>query len=127
LGEPADELPALAFGSHYFVFKERPGTHLSSGVGAGLPEGLYRTDSLRWKVSFGCRRAKEGPSAGSLPYQMRAEPSTRGSGSICPRIVQDVGPGPTPRPSYPGADRLPGRDPTAWEWPRGRAAGPGLP
>ena len=24
-----DELPALAFGSHYSVFKERPGTHLS--------------------------------------------------------------------------------------------------
>jgi hypothetical protein len=31
-------LPALAFGSHYFVFKERPGTHLSSGVGAGCPK-----------------------------------------------------------------------------------------
>ena len=40
----ADELPALAFGSHYFVFKERPGTHLSIGVDAGLPEGLYRTE-----------------------------------------------------------------------------------
>ena len=25
-----DELPALAFGSHYSVFKERPGTHQSS-------------------------------------------------------------------------------------------------
>ena len=31
-------MPALAFGSHYSVFKERPGTHLFTGVDAGCPK-----------------------------------------------------------------------------------------
>src|SRR5580700_9601077 len=38
------ELPALAFGSHYSVFKERPGTHHYCRCWCRVSEGLFRTD-----------------------------------------------------------------------------------
>ncbi len=61
-----NELPALAFGSHYSVFKERPGTHQYCRcwcrvLRRTVPDGL-----LRWKVSFGCRRALGGRSDGMV-------------------------------------------------------------
>ena len=60
----ADELPALAFGSHYSVFKERPGTHHYCRCWCRVfrrtaPDGL-----LRRRVSFGCRTDLGGLSGG---------------------------------------------------------------
>ena len=52
-----DELPALAFGSHYSVFKERPGTHQSSRCWCRVCRRTVPDELLRRRVSFGCRRA----------------------------------------------------------------------
>src|SRR5580700_8698859 len=70
------ELPALAFGSHYSVFKERPGTHhycrcWCRVLRRTVPDGL-----LRWKVSFGCRMTLGVIPTGGLLYQARGVPST---------------------------------------------------
>jgi len=50
-------LPALAFGSHYSVFKERPGTHQSSRCWCRVCRRTVPDELLRRRVSFGCRRA----------------------------------------------------------------------
>ena len=70
-----DELPALAFGSHYSVFKERPGTHQSSRCWCRVCQRTAPDD------------AGESPSAaggpwGAVPtgvslYQARDRASTR--------------------------------------------------
>ena len=68
----AHGLPALAFGSHYSVFKERPGTHqpkpvLVPGVPEGAPDGIEPPE--------GFLRLPEGRGTavptGQLPYQTR--------------------------------------------------------
>jgi hypothetical protein len=61
-----DELPALAFGSHYSVFKERPGTHQSSRCWCRVCRRTVPDELLRRRVSFGCRRAWVGRSDGSV-------------------------------------------------------------
>ncbi len=53
-----DELPALAFGSHYSVFKERPGTHLSCRCWCRV---YRRTVSGRTTPPASLLRLSEGP------------------------------------------------------------------
>jgi len=59
-------LPALAFGSHYSVFKERPGTHLSCRCWCRVARRTVPDELLRRRVSFGCRRARGGRSDGCV-------------------------------------------------------------
>jgi hypothetical protein len=59
-------LPALAFGSHYSVFKERPGTHLSCRCWCRVSRRTVPDELRRRKVSFGCRRARGGRSDGCV-------------------------------------------------------------
>jgi hypothetical protein len=59
-------LPALAFGSHYSVFKERPGTHLSCRCWCRVAQRTVPDELLRRRVSFGCRRARGGRSDGCV-------------------------------------------------------------
>ncbi len=56
-----DELPALAFGSHYSVFKERPGTHQSSRCWCRVCRRTIPDEFLRRRVSFDCQRASKRP------------------------------------------------------------------
>ncbi len=48
-------MPALAFGSHYSVFKERPGTHRYSRCWCRVSRRTVSDGLLRRRVSFGCR------------------------------------------------------------------------
>jgi hypothetical protein len=63
------ELPALAFGSHYSVFKERPGTHRSCRWWCRVPEGLFRTDCSAGESPSAVRRPREAVPTGCIPYQ----------------------------------------------------------
>jgi len=60
----ANELPALAFGSHYSVFKERPGTHQYCRCWCRVARRTVPDGRVRWKVSFGCRTTLGGRSDG---------------------------------------------------------------
>jgi hypothetical protein len=97
-------LPALAFGSHYSVFKERPGTHRSYRWWCRVPEGLFRTDC----------------SAGESPSAVGRTPGGRSDGM---HTVSD-------RPSYrqrvpaPETKQAPEGPPTAFPWVREGGASP---
>jgi hypothetical protein len=99
-------LPALAFGSHYSVFKERPGTHLFTGVDAGCPkdcsgqklspESLLRLPEGRGAVPTGVSHYQTRDRASTRPNRPNTVGSTRLSrltASILPVIAtQNRGP-----------------------------------
>ena len=91
-------MPALAFGSHYSVFKERPGTHLSPGVGAGLPKD--RSGQIAPLESF--LRLPEDP--GRPLGGTNTLPDRHGTVNAPHRpTAAGPGPGPAPRTIVPGS------------------------
>ena len=59
-------MPALAFGSHYSVFKERPRHAPPRRRWCRVLRRTVPDRSLCWKVSFGCRKALGGCSDGMV-------------------------------------------------------------
>lgn len=130
-------MPALAFGSHYFVFKERPGTHRSSRSWCRvsqrtvpdvlqLLESLLRAPGGRGPVRRGChliRCAREGQRVRARKYPPGAPPRAEGSLPIVPAFSANAAdttdgselgfPPPSPSANHPPV-RPPSNLPHPW-------------